>query len=63
MAGQIARLKGAARVIGSAGSRDKAAYLTEKRSPRSASIWARFATAKHLAAWSGAGAGQQRVGR
>ncbi len=28
MAGQIARLKGAARVIGSAGSRDKAAYLT-----------------------------------
>ncbi|MGP8304157.1 NADP-dependent oxidoreductase [Streptomyces inhibens] len=30
MAGQIARLKGAARVIGSAGSPAKAAYLTEK---------------------------------
>ncbi|MCQ9129214.1 NADP-dependent oxidoreductase [Streptomyces hilarionis] len=30
MAGQIARLKGAARVIGSAGSRDKVAHLTEK---------------------------------
>ncbi|MFJ9737001.1 NADP-dependent oxidoreductase [Streptomyces sp. NPDC101166] len=30
MAGQIARLKGAARVIGSAGSRDKVVHLTEK---------------------------------
>ena len=30
MAGQISRLKGAARVVGSAGTRDKVAYLTEK---------------------------------